>query len=642
MIVKIIKGGTFSGTGNYVYYKTEHGVREAAGELARERGLGGPTPDIVDEVRAQIRAGRVAWAECHYLPTAEPDVAVRMMEATAALNERVSAPAYHFVVSWKEGENVPVETQKQVARQTLERMGMTGLEAVAVGHMDTEKPHFHVLVNRIDPETGKAWSKHNDARRFSKVMHGLEKEHNFAVVKGRSKGPVLELGRDDQAPLTEGERAEAIRGHLPFRDVVRAAHGAHLEEFVLTKDLPILRQRLAGDGLKVEPFGGGHRIVDEAGEYVNLSKISRLAAREMNVQKENGYGRGIERETAGAARAFGAENRGAERGGIGVGAGPDRGADRGGGQRADEGRGPAAAGADHPGASRAERARGGGSGRPGGDEPDRQDDRRGAAGPERGPAPDAARDREVAARPGDGPGRGVPGRDGVGHSPFADPAVERVAADLRVLQERDHLDSGRDRSVAAVNAAERELKPIQAVSERFQASARFLDDRLGALYRDPVQARHNFEQAAARGDWSEATETLREWPEEYGELRGRSVAGFPNTERTEALKAAPGAEQAAGDFLRNRASVEAAGPQMREAEARVRQAQAEVARIERELAKWEPRMLLMERAGRAVQPLNAEQRGMLGQQGLAGLAEQALRQSQSPQQQHGQERGMSR
>ncbi|MBB4375254.1 hypothetical protein GGD63_008103 [Bradyrhizobium sp. cir1] len=42
----------------------------------------------------------------------------------------------------------------EAARETLKALGLEGHEALLVGHNDEPHPHIHVIVNRVNPETG--------------------------------------------------------------------------------------------------------------------------------------------------------------------------------------------------------------------------------------------------------------------------------------------------------------------------------------------------------------------------------------------------------------------------------------------------------------------------------------------------------
>ncbi len=70
---------------------------------------------------------------------------------------------------------------------TLQTPGLEGHEALIVAHDDTRHPHFHVIANRVDPETGKAAKLGNSELRLSRCAEGYEREQGRIRVERRAK-----------------------------------------------------------------------------------------------------------------------------------------------------------------------------------------------------------------------------------------------------------------------------------------------------------------------------------------------------------------------------------------------------------------------------------------------------------------------
>lgn len=90
-----------------------------------------------------------------------PLLAARYMEATASRSTRCMKPVYHPMVAQHERERPSAEIMHEVARRTLEMAGLGGHQALVMGHGDTPHRHFHVMLDRVHPETRRAdgtWS----------------------------------------------------------------------------------------------------------------------------------------------------------------------------------------------------------------------------------------------------------------------------------------------------------------------------------------------------------------------------------------------------------------------------------------------------------------------------------------------------
>ncbi len=46
---------------------------------------------------------------------------------------------------------------REIAGEAIERMGLTEHQMMIYAHKDTKHPHMHFLINRVHPQTGKAF-----------------------------------------------------------------------------------------------------------------------------------------------------------------------------------------------------------------------------------------------------------------------------------------------------------------------------------------------------------------------------------------------------------------------------------------------------------------------------------------------------
>lgn len=116
-------------------------------------------------------AERVAWTETRNLATDGPHTATRMMIATAQSADELKAaagiratgrkatagPVFAFSLQWRHDEVPGLDRaeMRSAADHALKVLGLGHLQAVMVAHDDRQHPHVHVIVNRVDPNTGR-------------------------------------------------------------------------------------------------------------------------------------------------------------------------------------------------------------------------------------------------------------------------------------------------------------------------------------------------------------------------------------------------------------------------------------------------------------------------------------------------------
>lgn len=125
--------------------------------------------------RSGQEQGRVAWIASRNLPTGDPELAATFMRATAAQSDRVEKPVYHVALSFDPDDAVHRAAMERVADRVLDRLGLAEHQAIIVAHSDRAHTHLHVLVNRVHPETGKAWERWKDRPLIQEVLREEER-----------------------------------------------------------------------------------------------------------------------------------------------------------------------------------------------------------------------------------------------------------------------------------------------------------------------------------------------------------------------------------------------------------------------------------------------------------------------------------
>lgn len=125
---------------------------------------------------------RVAWTLAHNLPTNDPELAAKLMTATAQLSKRCKNAAYHAMIAWAPDEKPTPEMMQAIALKTLELAGLAEHQALIMGHGDKPHDHLHMLINRVHPVTGRAWDTKHDFALFDRIMRQLSEEHGFRYI----------------------------------------------------------------------------------------------------------------------------------------------------------------------------------------------------------------------------------------------------------------------------------------------------------------------------------------------------------------------------------------------------------------------------------------------------------------------------
>lgn len=243
---------------------------------------------------------RAAWLAGRNLPVDDALVAAKVMQATAAANARVRDPVYHVALAFDPGDPVTRGTMERVADRVLRDVGLAGHQVLLVAHADRAHPHVHLMVNRVHPETGRAWDRAHDYRRLEASLRAVERELGLRLVPGRhAPGPSvavqvpargderLHRGPDQRLALasaadrgdgpddpTRGERRRAMRTD----DAPLITGAGALRELVdVSAGWGDLTRGLEAIGLRLERRGQG-LVVTDGRTAVKASRVARECA----------------------------------------------------------------------------------------------------------------------------------------------------------------------------------------------------------------------------------------------------------------------------------------------------------------------------------------------------------------------------
>lgn len=157
---------------------------------------------------------RVAWAEARHLPTRDPEIAARYMQASALTNSRVEKAVYHVALSFDPNDPVTPAVMRQAANRLIRDLGLEEHQAIFVAHQDRAHPHVHLMINRVHPETGRVWDRSYDYRRIETSLRAQEVELGVRVVAGRH-APIPTRDVDQLVEVHKERPREGITGPSP-------------------------------------------------------------------------------------------------------------------------------------------------------------------------------------------------------------------------------------------------------------------------------------------------------------------------------------------------------------------------------------------------------------------------------------------
>lgn len=177
MVGKVISGSSFSGTVGYVM-KEESRILEAEGVMPPE------VKDMVQDFKDQT-----------------------------LLNPRLKNTVGHISLSFspKDAPRMTDALMTQIAKEYMQKMGITDTQYLLVRHLDQPHPHCHLVYNRVG-NNGQTISDKNIKIRNAKVCRELTEKHGLYLAPGKANVRRKRLREPDK---TKYEIYDAIKGCLP-------------------------------------------------------------------------------------------------------------------------------------------------------------------------------------------------------------------------------------------------------------------------------------------------------------------------------------------------------------------------------------------------------------------------------------------
>lgn len=209
----------------------------------------------------QERLGRVLVLNC------QSDTAAKaILEIKALQKMKVNVKGdktLHLIASFHATDVLTDETLKKVTSEIINRLGYKGHQCLVAEHTDTDHRHLHIVVNKINPETGKMVEHWRAYKLLAEVAQELESTYKFVPD---NHGTKQTAGASSAADLEAHRGQESFIGYLRNELKGKLSTIENWEQF---------HSILSAAGVTVKLRGNGLVFVDAAGLHVKASSVGR-------------------------------------------------------------------------------------------------------------------------------------------------------------------------------------------------------------------------------------------------------------------------------------------------------------------------------------------------------------------------------
>ena len=271
MMPNLSKGAGIKGAALYVLHD-ERSLEDRA--IGREL-----TPD-------QQTAGRVGFTATRNLSTDNPELAWRLMCATAKSQEELKRASGqkmtgrkaekfcgHLSLSWEHQTQPDRAEMLRAADGALKALGWEKLQALIVQHKDHEHAHIHIVVNLVDPETGRIAPTSNDRHKVQEWADKYDEARGLNVAPNRR---AKVKARERQEPTPERKRAHT---RAEWEAGQRAANDDRPTPRTRAEKVDAYRAAVAQAREAMRPEWGEH-YKQQRSEAAKLARLHREQRRE--------------------------------------------------------------------------------------------------------------------------------------------------------------------------------------------------------------------------------------------------------------------------------------------------------------------------------------------------------------------------
>ncbi len=176
-------------------------------KIVQGRGFRGAINYVMDKKNA-----RLLFAEGVRLK--DKASVIQSFITQSKLKPKISKPVAHISLDFSAQDKgrLTDKLMIDIAHGYMERMGYKNTQYIIVRHHDTNHPHIHLVINRID-NNGNRISDKNEKLRNTKVCMELTKKYGLYIASGKENVQVHRLKEPDK---TRYEIYHALRSTIPI------------------------------------------------------------------------------------------------------------------------------------------------------------------------------------------------------------------------------------------------------------------------------------------------------------------------------------------------------------------------------------------------------------------------------------------
>lgn len=175
-------------------------------KIVQERGFRGVVNYVLDKDNAQL-----LYAEG--VRTKDKDSIIQSFVTQSKMNPKIARPVAHISLDFSAQDKAKLtdEFMVGVAQEYLKKMGYDNTQYIIARHHDTDHPHIHMVINRIDND-GKRITDQNEKLRSTKVCMELTKKYGLYIASGKENVKEHRLKEPDK---TKYEIYHALQSAIP-------------------------------------------------------------------------------------------------------------------------------------------------------------------------------------------------------------------------------------------------------------------------------------------------------------------------------------------------------------------------------------------------------------------------------------------
>ncbi|KAA6309060.1 hypothetical protein EZS27_039380, partial [termite gut metagenome] len=175
-------------------------------KIVQGRGFRGVVGYVLDKNKAQL-----LYAEGVRLK--DKDSITYSFITQNKMNPKIVKPVAHISLdfSMQDKERLTDKVMVGIALEYMQKMGYGNTQYIIARHHDTDHPHVHLVINRIDND-GKRITDKNERFRSTKVCMELTKKYGLYIASGKENVKRERLREPDK---TKYEIYDAIKDSIP-------------------------------------------------------------------------------------------------------------------------------------------------------------------------------------------------------------------------------------------------------------------------------------------------------------------------------------------------------------------------------------------------------------------------------------------